>query len=411
MAEVRNKGHMLWGRICTFLGGTQEGCKPQLYVSLAGSGPAGGVVLSVPMGIDCGDTCSGGFDSGTEVVLTAAARSGYKFDGWFGACSGTDVHCTITTDNNDKTVIATFSEVSNTVRYKAMQLLLPDAPTFIGLRGIAFNSSLDIVWARISSGADSYLYSNGRFYLFRVAGATITTSQALAINDKREIVGTFCDSELRVELAPYVFGDGCRIFVTTVGDVIGTPPQDDGVRYIVLSRVLHPDSRTFWFNPNGVNNNGDIVGFYEQYPDANDIGFLLSGGALTPFTPGGAQFVYPNGINDAKNSVGYACPDDCGPFLRRGDGSYGALPADLVNASDYAGINNAGMIVGNYRSGGSAPGFVISSGDRVADLPAFGPDTLFLGINNAGQIFGSYSGCGDASGAPVGCHFIATPVR
>jgi hypothetical protein len=46
-------------------------------------------------GITCGATCSGDYDDGTVVTLTAAALAGSRFTGWSGACTGTST-CTVT---------------------------------------------------------------------------------------------------------------------------------------------------------------------------------------------------------------------------------------------------------------------------------------------------------------------------
>src|SRR5207302_1066292 len=61
-------------------------------------GPAGGVASS-PAGIDCGATCSASFNSGTPVTLTASPASGWSFQGWGGACSGTGT-CSLTMTTN-----------------------------------------------------------------------------------------------------------------------------------------------------------------------------------------------------------------------------------------------------------------------------------------------------------------------
>jgi PASTA domain/Divergent InlB B-repeat domain len=80
-----------------------------LTVSRAGSGSGG--VTSSPAGIDCGSTCSGTFDQGTPVTLTATASAGSTFAGWSGGgCSGTGT-CAVTL-NSDTTVTATFNHVA-----------------------------------------------------------------------------------------------------------------------------------------------------------------------------------------------------------------------------------------------------------------------------------------------------------
>jgi protocatechuate 3,4-dioxygenase beta subunit len=58
-------------------------------VSVSRSGPGSGAVTSSPAGIDCGATCSDGFESRKTVTLDAEPTPGSTFAGWTGACSGT----------------------------------------------------------------------------------------------------------------------------------------------------------------------------------------------------------------------------------------------------------------------------------------------------------------------------------
>lgn len=74
-----------------------------LNISKSGAG----TVVSTPAGIDCGLTCSAGFESDSSVSLTATPAEGYRFSGWSGACTGSG-QCVVKV-NATKIVIAMFS--------------------------------------------------------------------------------------------------------------------------------------------------------------------------------------------------------------------------------------------------------------------------------------------------------------
>lgn len=74
------------------------------YVA-AGTGT--GTVTSSPAGINCTQTCTADFASGTPVTLTEVPASGSTFTGWSGACSGTGT-CSVTM-NSAESVTATFT--------------------------------------------------------------------------------------------------------------------------------------------------------------------------------------------------------------------------------------------------------------------------------------------------------------
>jgi len=80
--------------------------KPVLQVEKLGTG--GGIVMSSPSGINCGNDCNEPYDQGTSVTLTANPNGTSTFAGWGGACSG--MSCTVTM-NASKSVTATFTGV------------------------------------------------------------------------------------------------------------------------------------------------------------------------------------------------------------------------------------------------------------------------------------------------------------
>ncbi len=88
-----------WGGDCTGMGtcevvadhavsvtATFERLVFDLTVTKSGGGR--GTVSSMPAGIDCGSSCSAGFEIGTEVTLAAEAEPGFTFEGWTGDCTG-----------------------------------------------------------------------------------------------------------------------------------------------------------------------------------------------------------------------------------------------------------------------------------------------------------------------------------
>jgi Divergent InlB B-repeat domain len=69
-----------------FAFGALQGPKELLTVTKSGSGT--GTVTSDIGGVNCGSACSGEFEEGEEVTLSAAADANSEFKGWSGACTG-----------------------------------------------------------------------------------------------------------------------------------------------------------------------------------------------------------------------------------------------------------------------------------------------------------------------------------
>jgi Divergent InlB B-repeat domain len=65
---------------------------PEVPLTVAKTGTGTGTVTSRPQGINCGTTCTGEFEEGELVKLTAVAGSGSEFAGWSGGgCTGNGV--------------------------------------------------------------------------------------------------------------------------------------------------------------------------------------------------------------------------------------------------------------------------------------------------------------------------------
>lgn len=81
-------------------------------LTIAKGGHGAGVVRSAPAAIECGASCSGSFEDGEAVTLSARPDAGSEFVGWSGPCAG-DGPCRVVLDHNT-TVSATFGTKSRT---------------------------------------------------------------------------------------------------------------------------------------------------------------------------------------------------------------------------------------------------------------------------------------------------------
>ncbi|GEM_PF-1686129 len=80
---------------------------PNYAMTVTNSNKTGGSVTSDVGGINCGNTCSQNYASGTVVTLTASPVTGYSFTGWSGDCSGSAPTCPVTL-SSAKNVTANF---------------------------------------------------------------------------------------------------------------------------------------------------------------------------------------------------------------------------------------------------------------------------------------------------------------
>jgi probable HAF family extracellular repeat protein len=173
----------------------------------------------------------------------------------------------------------------------------------------------------------------------------------------------------------------------------------------------------------GINNSGQIVGYYLLAGTSSYQGFLYSNGVYTSLEdptdgiPGDPynRFTTAAGINDAGQIVGvFSSTSDADPigfnptgFLET-NGLYAPIVDPLASPGNNhgtvaAGINNSGQIVGSYTTivGGTAAtyGFLLSGGFYFTlDDPSSTNDTVATGINDKGQIVGYYSNASGAHG-------------
>ena len=59
-----------------------------------------GTIVSDPVGIECGSTCTASFEEGSSVILMATARPGWHLDRWRYGCAGQGSVCTLDVTSN-----------------------------------------------------------------------------------------------------------------------------------------------------------------------------------------------------------------------------------------------------------------------------------------------------------------------
>jgi uncharacterized membrane protein len=141
----------------------------------------------------------------------------------------------------------------------------------------------------------------------------------------------------------------------------------------------------------GINSSGQIVGFYNI---SGIRGFLLNGGVYTSIDfPGAGVSTWCEGINDNGDIVGwYIAPGNANPqgFLMQG-GVFTTLSFPGATSTSPYGINNAGEIVGEYSTGVGVHGFTYQSGTYTDVTVPGATYTQLRGINNVGDIVGYFA--------------------
>lgn len=214
-----------------------------------------------------------------------------------------------------------------------------------------------------------------KFKTVNVPGAVETI--CVAVNNARVIVGVFLDSSDTVH--GFIL-DGQK--VTTLDDPNGTFTQAYGL------------------NPNGA---VSVVGTYVSNVTNNAVGFLYRNGQFTDVPgPAGAKASSANGINDSGDIVGYYTDSTnvVHGFLLHGK-AYTTLNVPGATTSDAIDINDHRLIVLSWQDSSSAYHASLYNGKtyRAIDVPG-APQSLVGDINTAGDIIYSWlDSAGNSHGA------------
>jgi PKD repeat protein/murein DD-endopeptidase MepM/ murein hydrolase activator NlpD len=98
--------------------------EPDRYVvTLTKTGTGSGKVISSPLGIDCGNSCQGIFEDGTQVTLEASPETGSTFERWSTPGCNSSLTCAFTLNGNI-TVNAEFTEIKKPdIRVEPLELI------------------------------------------------------------------------------------------------------------------------------------------------------------------------------------------------------------------------------------------------------------------------------------------------
>ena len=249
---------------------------------------------------------------------------------------------------------------------------LNDNGEIVGNYGVADEYLADGVTHVIAG----FLFDRDHFIAVNPPGSAQTTMWA--VNDRGDSVGASQD----------VLGNVSLFVRSRNGTIEMLPPIGPGT-YMDYEYV-------------GINNHGTIVGSFLNHPtpyngtSAGAMGFMYKDGVYTilPQYPNSIGTV-PDGINDHGEIVGFwrdANKVRHG-FVLHPDGSFTSFDPPGSTLTRATGINNEGDVVGYYADANSVDhGFLLSKGIfTILDYPG-ATDSAALGINNSGAIAGTYDG-------------------
>ncbi len=156
--------------------------------------------------------------------------------------------------------------------------------------------------------------------------------------------------------------------------------------------INYPGSRETILN--GINDLGQVVGYYTTASDSTERNFVYDNGVYTNFSVPGSTATYATAINDLGQIVGYYDTSGTRSYFLYSNGVFSNINVP-DNTIAIAAINNAGQIAGSYYDSSGSHGFVETNGV----LATFSvPNTNSLNVrsmNNASQVVGEYLNLSD----------------
>ncbi len=273
-----------------------------------------------------------------------------------------------------------------------------------------------LIWDGVTPAA---VLSGGGFY---------SATQALAINDPGEIVGTytpdaatyppstdyhafFAKNGVVTVFDPPGAASSSAVDINNAGQIVGYYTDASGQSHAFLDEngtftsFAPPDA--VWSRATHINASGVIIGEYAvngQSPPGQEYAFIDNNGTITELEAAGTSLSVAAAINAAGEVVGYY---DIGSqshaFIYETGYSFTIDPPGATSATA-VGVNALGEVVGNYTDATGSHVFVYENGAFTTIDEPGATSISAVAINDNGQVIGNYE---DATG-PHG--FIADPV-
>ncbi len=141
----------------------------------------------------------------------------------------------------------------------------------------------------------------------------------------------------------------------------------------------------------GINDAGDVVGFYKPSGPSGLQAFIRSGAGYSTFSFAGADATQGTGINDTGSFVGGYMVGGVQHAFQNIGGVASEISVAGAVAALATGINNSGDVVGYYMNAANNTLGFIAHNNTVTSFAMPGTtETAPLGINNLGEIVGAY---------------------
>jgi hypothetical protein len=234
------------------------------------------------------------------------------------------------------------------------------------------------------------------FPILTSASPALSFTQVHAFVYSHGVFTTLPDPQFAI--APPQFGIvPLPLGISDDGKIVGTKRNFLGFLYEMghFSTLAAPPQGNTLADPTGINDSGQIVGGAFNVVDNQNVAFYYNGMTyqfINPvFAKGGAV---ATGINNNGQIVGYyknPSNKNMG-FLKNGN-SYSDI-SDPLGISTFAlGIDDAGQILGYYSDGAIDHGFIDSGGVfTTIDDPSATHGTIAYGADHVGAVAGTYFG-------------------